>query len=767
MEDLSQYLDEFLADARDRIDSISNAVITLEEIVKKGGDEREKRYLIDQVFRDAHTLKGTAATMGFMELSETAHKMENLLDAVRNEEIKVTPEIVDLIIDFLDAIEKMIYNIEAGARDKNVDVSLLFERVDKLLGKNPPKSEISPQLESKKETDEKENTVKSIPQTNGNIYNIKVIFHEDAQLKNVRAFLILTDLEEIGEVSNTLPERTIIEDGNFTGDSLNFTVITSLPLEEIKKKIMRHPEVKEIVVENIEKEESENKDSGSNINKYTIKITVGKDTPLKGVRSFLVVQDLEKIGAIEKIVPEMNKIEKEELIDGKYFAVLLQTREEKGRIKQLILKHPNIENVEIFEGNKLNQVIGQYSEKSKMSIGTPPSSNNERKVKISKMIKIDVLYLDNLMNLVGELVINKGRLEQIAERLGDRELLEALSTTSHLMTELQDEIMEMRLTPVAEVFNKFPRMVRKLARELGKEIEFKMEGSNIEVDRTILEKLGDVLVHLLRNAVDHGIEAPEERIAKGKPRTGRVELIAKREKSHILIIVKDDGKGIDPEKVKKKAVERGLISPEQAAKMRPEDAINLIFLPGFSTAEKVSDVSGRGVGMDVVQDVIKTLNGSISVKSEIGKGSTFILKLPISMAIIQALLVKIRDETYAIPINNILETIEIKANQLKTIGRKKVIVLREEIIPVVMLHELFGVEYMEKNKFPAIVVDVGAQKVAIGVDELLNKKDIVIKSLGKMLSNIREFAGATILGDGRVVLIIDINNLFGGISGGL
>ena len=767
MEDLSQYLDEFLADARDRIDSISNAVITLEEIVKKGGDEREKRYLIDQVFRDAHTLKGTAATMGFMELSETAHKMENLLDAVRNEEIEVTPEVVDLVIDFLDAIEKMIYNIEAGARDKNVDVSLLFERVDKLLGKNPPKSEISPQLESKKETDKKENTVKSIPQTNGNIYNIKVIFHEDAQLKNVRAFLILTDLEEIGEVSNTLPERTIIEDGNFTGDSLNFTVITSLPPEEIKKKIMRHPEVKEIVVENIEKEESENKDSGSNINKYTIKITVGKDTPLKGVRSFLVVQDLEKIGAIEKIVPEMNKIEKEELIDGKYFAVLLQTREEKGRIKQLILKHPNIENVEIFEGNKLNQVIGQYSEKSKMSIGTPSSSNNERKVKISKMIKIDVLYLDNLMNLVGELVINKGRLEQIAERLGDRELLEALSTTSHLMTELQDEIMEMRLTPVAEVFNKFPRMVRKLARELGKEIEFKMEGSNIEVDRTILEKLGDVLVHLLRNAVDHGIEAPEERIAKGKPRTGRVELIAKREKSHILIIVKDDGKGIDPEKVKKKAVERGLISPEQAAEMRPEDAINLIFLPGFSTAEKVSDVSGRGVGMDVVQDVIKTLNGSISVKSEIGKGSTFILKLPISMAIIQALLVKIRDETYAIPINNILETIEIKANQLKTIGRKKVIVLREEIIPVVMLHELFGVEYIEKNKFPAIVVDVGAQKVAIGVDELLNKKDIVIKSLGKMLSNIREFAGATILGDGRVVLIIDINNLFGGISGGL
>jgi len=476
------------------------------------------------------------------------------------------------------------------------------------------------------------------------------------------------------------------------------------------------------------------------------------------------VQDLKKIGNLKKVFPEPNKLEKEELIDGKHFGVLLYTNEKKDRITQLILKHPDVEKVEILEGNKLNEI---QSEDKREAKNLKSQSDAGRRLKISKMIKVDVFHLDKLMNLVGELVINKGRLEQIAERLGDRELLETLSTTSHLMTELQDEIMEMRLTPVAEVFNKFPRMVRKLAKELGKEVEFKMEGSDIEVDRTILDKLGDVLVHLLRNAIDHGIEPPEERIAKGKPRVGKVELIAKREKSHILIIVKDDGKGIDPEKVKKKAIEKGLISPEQAAEMRPEEAINLIFLPGFSTAEKVTDVSGRGVGMDVVQDVIKTLNGSISVKSEVGKGTTFILKLPISMAIIQALLVKISNETYAIPINNILETIDIKQSQLKTIGGKKVIVLREEIIPVFMLHELFGVEYIEKDKFPAIVVDLGAQKVAIGVDELLNKKDIVIKSLGKMLSNIKGFAGATILGDGRVVLIIDINSLFGGISGGL
>ncbi|EHR77516.1 histidine kinase [Thermococcus litoralis DSM 5473] len=762
MEDLSQYLDEFLADARDRIDSISNAVISLEEIVKKGGDEREKKELIDQIFRDAHTLKGTAATMGFMRLSETAHKMENLLDAVRNGEIDITPEIVDLVIDFLDAIEKMIYDIEAGSGDENVDVSPLFEKADKLLKGN---LEGTTEEKSHQDISEKETAVihEQAPHVRGDKYHIKVLFQDDAQLKNVRAFLILTDLEEIGEIFGTIPEREIIEEGNFTGDSLEFIVMTSLSPEEIKEKITRHPEVREVIVENV-KENTQEENPEKKANEYTIKITMEKEAPLKGVRSFLIVQDLKKIGNLKKVFPEPNKLEKEELIDGKYFGVLLYTNEKKDNITQLILKHPDVEKVEIFEGNKLNEI---HSADKREAKNLKSQVDAGRRVKISKMIRVDVFHLDKLMNLVGELVINKGRLEQIAERLGDRELLETLSTTSHLMTELQDEIMEMRLTPVAEVFNKFPRMVRKLAKELGKEVEFKMEGSDIEVDRTILDKLGDVLVHLLRNAIDHGIEPPEERVAKGKPRVGKVELIARREKSHILIIVKDDGKGIDPEKVKKKAIEKGLISPEQAAEMRPEEAINLIFLPGFSTAEKVTDVSGRGVGMDVVQDVIKTLNGSISVKSEVGKGTTFILKLPISMAIIQALLVKISNETYAIPINNILETIDIKQNQLKTIGGKKVIVLREEIIPVFMLHELFGVDYIEKDKFPAIVVDLGAQKVAIGVDELLNKKDIVIKSLGKMLSNIKGFAGATILGDGRVVLIIDINSLFGGISGGL
>ncbi|WP_056934007.1 chemotaxis protein CheW [Thermococcus barophilus] len=778
MEDLSQYLDEFLADARDRIDSLSNAILALEKIVKEGGDEEEKKALIDQIFRDAHTLKGTAATMGFMKLSETAHKMENLFDAVRSGQIEPTPEFIDLVLEFLDAIEAMVDSIEETQSEGDIDVEELFERADEFLsgvsGKKTETEEKKAEEETAPEAQKTEEVreIKVPEEIEGERYHIKVYFSKDAQLKGVRAFLILSDLEEIGEILETVPERKVIEDGNVTQDVIEFTVITDKPPEELERLVKRHPEVEKVEIEKVETA----KESAGRI--YTIRVYLQKDAPLKGVRSYLIVQDLMKVGIIGDTRPSLMDIENGNLIEGSFFEVLLQTDRKKEELEALIKKHPDVEKFEILEGNQIGKAEatehsqekaeGKAPKKEEKKTSKPkkPSIPRVEKIKISKIIKVDVEHLDKLMNLVGELVINKGRLEQIAERLGDRELSETLSTLSRLLTELQDEIMEMRLTPVAEVFNKFPRMVRELARKMGKEVELIIEGADIEVDRTILDKLGDVLVHLLRNAVDHGIEPPEEREKLGKPRTGRVELIARREKSHVEIIVKDDGRGIDPEKVKKKAIEKGLITPEQAAEMSDEEAINLIFLPGFSTAEKVTDVSGRGVGMDVVKEVLKSLNGSIIVQSEVGKGTTFTLKLPVSMAIIQALLIKVQDEIYAIPINNILESIEIKKENLKSIGGKEVIVLRGEIIPVIMLHELFGLPVPQLDNFPAIIVDQGAQKVAIGVDELLHKKDIVIKSLGKMLSHVRGFAGATILGDGSVVLIIDINSLLGGMQHG-
>jgi len=781
VEDLSQYLDEFLADARDRIDSLSNAILTLEKIVKEGGSEEEKKAMIDQIFRDAHTLKGTAATMGFMKLSEVAHKMENLFDLVRSGKIEPTPELIDVLLEFLDIIEAMVDSIEETGSEGDFDVDSLFEKAQKFFEQAGNGESGREKKAGKTEEKEAPNGSKTEevmePETPSlsNRYLVRVYFQKDAPLRGVRAFLILSDLEELGTVVETNPERKIIEDGKADVDVLEFVVETEEDPERVKTVVSRHPEVEKVEVQTLggktvasgEGGQAEGREKG-----YEVIVYLQKDAPLKGVRSYLVLQDLQKVGTVEKTEPNSIDIQNGELLDGYYFKVTLRTNLSREDIVKIVMKHPDVENVDVREvGGKDTQEAQPRAEKTEEKKEEKVEKKEKKstkapiktpKVKISKIIKVDVSHLDRLMNLVGELVITKGRLEQIAERLGDRELLETLSTLSRLLTELQDEIMEMRLTPVAEVFNKFPRMVRELARKMGKEVEFIIEGADIEVDRTILDKLGDVLVHLLRNAIDHGIEPPEEREKLGKPRAGRLELIAKRERSHVEIIVRDDGRGIDPEKIKRKAIEKGLITPEQASEMSDEEAINLIFLPGFSTKDQVTDVSGRGVGMDVVKEVVKSLNGSIAVYSEVGKGTTFVLKLPVSMAIIQALLIKVQDEVYAVPINNILESIEIKRENLKSIGGKEVIVLRGEIIPVIMLHELFGLPMPELEEFPALVVDLGAQKVAIGVDELLHKKDIVIKSLGKMLSHISGFAGATILGDGSVVLIIEINGLLGG-----
>lgn len=725
LEDLSQYLEEFLADARERIDNLNNAVLKLEEIAKGRTGEGEKRRIIDRIFREAHTLKGTAATMGFIELSEVAHKMENLFDDIREGRLDISDDIVDVVFEFLDIISEMIDDIEKG-REHKVDLKSLYEKVDKI------KERAILESKAKQEADSKE--VRK--------YSVKVFFDRNNTMRGVRAFLILSDLEEIGEVIETIPERKKLEEGNLEDDSAEYILLSHETPEKIASMIEKHPEVLGVKI-------NEALEAGVK----RIEIYLQKEAPLKEARSFLILQDLEGIGEIVDIKPKKSEIEAGKLIDGNRFIVYLKTQEDEETIKETITKHPDVEKVEIEKKEEKRQE-------------EPSIQKFTDRIKISKLVRINVGHLDKLMDLVSELVINKGRLEQIAESLESKELLEALSTTSRLMSELQEEIMTMRLISLSEIFNKFPRMVRDLSKEMGKEVKLTMEGQDIEVDRAILDKLSDILVHLLRNAIDHGIEAPEEREKLGKPRAGTIKLIAKREKDRIEIVVMDDGRGIDPAKIKEKAILRGLLTESAASSMSTEELLNLIFMPGFSTAERVSSVSGRGVGLDVVQEIVKSLNGSLGVRTEIGKGTSFIIRLPISTAIIQALLIQVVDEIYAIPINNILESKEIARDEIRTIGKKEVIVLRGEVIPLYMLHDLIGLSQSNRDRFPAIIVNLGSQKIAIGVDELLHKKDIVIKPLGKLLSHVSGFSGATILGDGRVVLIIDINSLLEGVKYG-
>jgi two-component system chemotaxis sensor kinase CheA len=397
---------------------------------------------------------------------------------------------------------------------------------------------------------------------------------------------------------------------------------------------------------------------------------------------------------------------------------------------------------------------------SKKDLESLKEKAEEKALKGTTSIRISIQNLENLMNLVGELVINKSRLVQIGQDSEIAELTEALGHIDRLTTDLQDEVLKMRMVPTRYIFNRFPRMVRDLARAEGKEVEFIIIGWDIELDRTVLDEISEPLVHLLRNSIDHGLEKPDARKKAGKPRKGTIKLVAVREKNSVKVSVEDDGKGIDPDVIRNKAIEKGLVDSKKAETLTKQECIHLLFLPGFSTSKKVTSVSGRGVGMDVVKTKTESLGGMIEMDSEPGKGSKTVLTLPLTMAIIRALLIRLGTETYALPISLVLETGKISRSQTKTVHGKDVVILRDEVVPLVNLHDVFQVEKpLESEELTVVFVERGETKLGLIVDYLIGQQEIVIKPLGKVFQNIKGVAGATILGDGRVALILDVATL--------
>jgi len=409
------------------------------------------------------------------------------------------------------------------------------------------------------------------------------------------------------------------------------------------------------------------------------------------------------------------------------------------------------------------------SQQSKESekIANKPSQIKKVTKAIEQTIRVDVSRLDSLMNLVGELVLSRNRITQLAVDLekkyeGDfiiEQLAETTSQIGLITTELQLAVMKTRMVPIGKVFNKFPRMVRDLCRDLNKEIDLVIAGEDTELDKSVVEEIGDPLIHMIRNAVDHGIESPEERVKKGKPNKGTVWLNAYHEGNHIVIEIKDDGKGIDPEKIKEKAIEKKVITPDEAKSLNKEEILGLIFKPGFSTAEKVTGVSGRGVGMDVVKTNIEKLNGIIAIDSEINKGSTFKLKLPLTLAIIQALLVEVSGEVFAIPLVSVIETVKINDNEIHNFEGREVLKLRDSVLSLIRLDEVFQLEGSFSQDMYVVVVALAEKKIGLIVDRLVGQEEIVIKSLGEYLGGNVGIAGATIMGDGKVRLIIDVSGI--------
>lgn len=651
----SEYMDLFIEEARENLQLLNEGLLKIE-------NEPDNEEPIHEIFRAAHTLKGMSATMGFEQITELTHKMENLLGKIRDKEIVQSSLITDLLFRCVDTLEQLVEYISDG-RSSEMDISPLLKQL--VILEKPVNT---PELEAI-----------AIPSNNVlNEYELKVI--EEAQKQKFRV--------------------------------------------------------------------------------YKCKIDVSPGCVMKAVRVFMVFKNLEEIGEIIKSIPNSQDLEDEKF--DNQFTVYVVSSKEAGEITKAINQISEISLADIEEVLD-SDVNGMVTEPGLEQEQIKEISNNVKSSKIHQTVRVDITKLDNLMNLVGELVINKTRLEQIFRTNDLSALNETVEQIDRITSSLQNVVMNVRMVPIEQVFNRFPRMVRDLSKEIGKEINLILEGKETELDRTVIDEIGDPLVHLLRNSIDHGIESPECRQAKGKNSTGTLKLIARQEGNSVIIIVQDDGQGINPEKIKQKAIEKGIVSSRELEQMDSNTIINLIFNPGFSTADVVTDISGRGVGLDVVKSKIQALSGSVNVESKSGQGTKFTIKLPLTLAIIQALLVKVGSEIYAVPLANITETTDVEEKLIKNIQGQEVMVLRGKVLPLVRLAKILEVEENQElntNELYVVVVRKGDRQVGLVVNELIGQQEIVITSLGKLLSTIPGIAGAAILGDGKVSLILDVGTLF-------
>ncbi|MGM0859985.1 MAG: chemotaxis protein CheA [Bacillota bacterium] len=506
--------------------------------------------------------------------------------------------------------------------------------------------------------------------------------------------------------------------------------------------------------------------------RYEITVSLNENCMLKAVRVYMIFEKLNEIGEVAKTMPSAEVLETEDF--GSSFQVCLLTKQSAEDVEQIINGISEVENVEIKHGAPLKTVEKQPEPKADIQPALPEKKQQEKQKQPvkneeqakhhsggSKTIRVNIDRLDSLMNLFEELVIDRGRLEQIAKELEHNELTETVERMTRISGDLQSIILNMRMVPVETVFNRFPRMIRQLQKELNKKIELSIIGAETELDRTVIDEIGDPLVHLIRNSIDHGVESPEVRLKKGKPESGKVVLKAYHSGNHVFIEVEDDGAGLNRKKILEKALERNVITDREAESLEDNEIYELIFAPGFSTADQISDISGRGVGLDVVKNKLESLGGSVSVRSVEGEGSLFSIQLPLTLSIISVLLIKLEEETFAIPISSIIETAVIDKNDILQTHDREVIDFRGHIVPVVYLKEEFKINDTKQDaqQLHIIIVKKGDKPTAFVVDSFIGQQEVVLKSLGDYLTNVFAISGATILGDGQVALIIDCNAL--------
>ena len=696
--DVSQYLEIFLDESKEHLQNLNSQILELEK-------DAENMDTINEIFRAAHSLKGMAGTMGYKRMQNLTHDMENVFSEVRNGNVKVQANLIDILFQCLDALDEYVSNIQNTGDEGDNDNAALIERLNAVLQEDEKGGQTAPEAKAAETkaaeakpaeaagtqsagkdmaftlADEQKHVLREAKAQGKHAYYFDVKVQDTCILKAARAFLVFKSIEDVGEIIVSHPSAQDIEDERFDTE-FSLIVISDHPMDKVQKVIENVSEIERVTGRPVE--DSEIQDTSVAATQETAKTTAGT------------------AGATQTPAVAAAK--------------------------------------------------GTKAPEKKAAAGKPT---------VNRTVRVDIEKLDVLMNLVSELIIAKNSLVAASDqdKSSNSNFNEQIEYLESVTTNLHESVMKVRMVPIESVVNKFPRMIRDLSKKLDKKMELYMTGEETELDRTVVDEIGDPLMHLLRNSADHGLESAEVRRERGKSEVGSIFLDAYQDGNNVVIEVRDDGNGIDIEAVRNKAIDRGTVSAEQAANLSDKEVIDLLFLPSFSTSEKVTDVSGRGVGLDVVKSKIEALSGEVEVRSKLGEGSTWIIRLPLTLAIIQALMVTVGGEKYAISLGSIQTIEDIKPSEIKYVQAKEVIHLRGTVIPIIRMSEVLDIESAKSPDEDMIVVIVkkGDKLAGLVVDELMGQQEIVIKSLGKYINKCKVISGATILGDGEVALIIDAN----------
>ena len=710
--DVNQYLEIFLDETNEHLQSLSDQLMILE-------NEPENEDTINEIFRAAHSLKGMAGTMGYKRMQNLTHDMENVFSEVRNGKMKVTSPLIDVLFQALDALEEYKNTIQETRDEGTNDNIPIIQALQKCLDEGTGAASAAAAAEAAAETpvadsasadasggkkwnaiplqDNEVHAIKDADEKGNNVFGCTVSVMDTCILKAARAFLVFKAVEELGEIIISDPSTQDIEDEKFEFD-FSLIISTAESYDKIEAAVMSVSEIEKVVGEKMD-------------------------------ASAVKVADNNEVKSSETEAP---------------------AQETATAAKEEAKPAP----------------AANAAPAATQNANAPAKKAQNNKPVVNRTVRVDIEKLDVLMNLVSELIIAKNSLVSYGtagQNSGNGSFNEQIEYLESVTTNLHESVMKVRMVPIESVTTKFPRMIRDLSKKLNKKMELYMSGEDTELDRTVVDEIGDPLMHLLRNSADHGLESAEIRAERGKNETGSIFLDAYQDGNNVVIEVRDDGNGIDVEAVRNKAIDRGTITPEQGDVMSDKEIIDLLFLPSFSTAKVVSDVSGRGVGLDVVKSKIESLGGDVSVKTKLGEGSTFSIRLPLTLAIIQALMVVVGGEKYAISLGSIDTIEDISEDEVKYVEAKEVIHLRGNVIPLVRLNEVLGIEDNEDKKdknLVVVIVKKGDQYAGLVVDDLIGQQEIVIKSLGKYINcTTRMISGATILGDGEVALILDANCL--------